>query len=70
LRPIGDSADLVSFEFKINLSNSHVKHHFLFAPEIYRGNIYQRDTITSYNRLYSINMACDDSMTETPITHT
>lgn len=59
---IGDSGDFVSFDFKIKLSNSQTKHHFLFAPEIY-----QREMVTSYNRQNSRNMACDDSMMETPI---
>jgi len=48
--PVGDSGDFVSFDFKISLSNSHMKHHVLFVPEIYRRDIYQRETVTSYNR--------------------
>jgi len=33
--PVGDSGDFVSFDLKINLSNSQMKHHVLFVPEIY-----------------------------------
>jgi hypothetical protein len=43
--PIGERGDFVSFDFKIKLSNSQVKHHFLLAPEIDMRD-YHRGTVT------------------------
>lgn len=45
--PIGDRGAFVSFDFKIKFSNSHMKHHFLFAPGIHMRYL------TSGNRTHS-----------------
>lgn len=61
--PTGDTGDFASFDFKINLSNSHVKHHFLFAPKIYIGDILPREQLQLKTQ-YSINMVGNDSLME------
>lgn len=51
--PRGDMGEFVSFDFKIKLSNSQVKHHFLFAPKIYIGDILPRETVTTYKTVFN-----------------
>lgn len=67
--PMGDSGDFEYFDFEIKFPNSHMKHHFLFTPGIYREDIYpgKQLQVTTNSIQETRNMACDGSMMETLI---